>query len=125
MRVANVAKRLVLISIICAVLLIGAAGVAILLIPRVPPRILYRGYIASVCASVERIESYRRTHGVYPDPRDFDVPTRIFYDLQTPTHYIVGFAIGFDEQYYWDSLGKRWSFDKQYAVGTSASECHG
>jgi hypothetical protein len=82
MRVANVAKRLVLISIICAALLIGAAGVAILLIPRVPPRILYRGYIASVCASVERIESYRRTHGVYPDPRDFDVPTRILGQLK-------------------------------------------
>ena len=51
------------------------------------------------------------THRKYPDPSDFPVPGRMFYDLQSPDHYIVGFGVGFDEQYYFDSVRKKWSFE--------------
>jgi hypothetical protein len=95
-----------------ALVVIAALGAtAVILIQHLPPRVLFRGDIARTRSVIDQIEAYRATHGKYPDPNDFPVPGRMFYDLESPDHYIVGFGVGFDEQYYFDNVRKKWSFE--------------
>ncbi len=107
-------SRVVQIFRVAAIAVVAIAAIAVaavMLIPHLPPRVLFRGDIARTRSVIDRIEGYRATHRKYPDPSDFPVPGRMFYDLQSPDHYIVGFGVGFDEQYYFDSVRKKWSFE--------------
>jgi len=99
---------------VAAIVIVAIAAVAagaVMLIPHLPPRVLFRADISRTQRVVDQVEGYRATHGNYPDPSDFPVPDRMFYELESPDHYIVGFGVGFDEQYYFDNVRKKWSFE--------------
>jgi hypothetical protein len=98
--------------LIVLILALGVLGAAILVLPRLPPTLLYRSDIRRAQSVIAEIESYHEHHHIYPDPSELEVPPHFFYELPQPDRYILGFAVGFDEQYFWDSSTKRWSFDK-------------
>ena len=97
--------------LVVAIVIVG--GAAVMLIPRLPPRVLYWSDISQTRHVIEQIERYRAMHGNYPDPTEFVVPGGMYYELLSPDHYIVGFAPGFDEQYHYDNVTKRWSFEDE------------
>lgn len=96
---------IILVAVVCIWL------VWLIVIRFAPPQFVYAGKIHQVENIVVRIDKYKTENDKYP-PESFisSEPADIFYD----THgdgYRVGFSVGFDEDYYYDSKSKKWSFN--------------
>lgn len=95
-------------SIIAFMLILGIWFIVIRLLP---PNILFKDKIAHVESVISKIEQFKREHGYYP-PEDSDlIGNDVFYYV-FPDGYQIGFSVGFDENYYYDSRLKKWSFEK-------------
>ena len=83
----------------------------------VPPSIAYRTQIAQVERYVAQIEEYKRQNGRYPDDQTQTIVPRAEHDNPFfyeggGTVYRIGFRVGFDEVYFYDSQSRRWSFER-------------
>jgi hypothetical protein len=88
----------------------------LLAINLLPPSVLYSAEVAQVENYISQIEAYKRDHSQYPDERQQNIVPRVEYDNPFfyeggASAYRIGFRIGFDEVYYYDSETKKWSFE--------------
>ena len=76
------------------------------------PRFWYADDVAQVEREGERLREYRRTHGHFPSPSEWPLALgRISYDLGPDGGVMLGFSVGFDENYFYDIDTGRWSFE--------------
>lgn len=85
--------------------------IAMVAVRYLPPQLVYREKIHQVEKIVIQIDKYKTENGKYP-PESFigSEPADIFYNIYGDG-YRVGFSVGFDEDYYYDSKSKKWSFN--------------
>jgi hypothetical protein len=96
---------IILVAVVCLLL------IWLMVIRFAPPQLLYSEKINQVENIVLKIDKYKAENGKYP-PESFisSEPADIFYNLYNDS-YRVGFSVGFDEDYYYDSKSKKWSFN--------------
>lgn len=96
---------IVLVAVVCLCL------VWLMVIRFAPPQFVYADKIHQVENIVVRMDKYKAENGKYP-PESFisSEPGDIFYNIYEDS-YRVGFSAGFDENYYYDSKSKKWSFN--------------
>lgn len=78
-----------------------------------PPQLLYGVEIHQVEKAVKELEQYKTQHGNYPSESQYRLANdNMFYSLKDG-EYEIGFSVGFDEWYSYDSHTRKWSFETQ------------
>jgi hypothetical protein len=82
------------------------------------PHWRYRAEIRIAEEVISQVERFKIEHGRYPLEQEFEMPDgATFYELYAGEHYRVGFSLGFDRLFWYDSRTRKWSFDEPTRAG--------
>lgn len=116
-RVETQKSSKVLIKLILLVSIVAIVCIGWLLGPRyLPPQWLYSDKIKHCNVVIRKVEDFRKKTGKYPSNTDYsnngiEDEGSYFYE-QKDNGFRVGFSVGFDESYEYDSAKEKWSFEK-------------
>jgi hypothetical protein len=83
-------------------------------IPQIPPQWRYRSEIHRTEEAIKEVEKYKKEHGAYPDEAQFPLSSPDMSYVRLHNGYKMGFSVGLDESYWYDSRSKKWSYDESY-----------
>jgi len=106
-------KILLAVSVLIVILLAGWA----LALRYLPPQWFYSREIGHCEQMVLMVESYKKDHGRYPPNTDYSHngiqdDEGVYFYRQEGDRYRVGFSVGFDGHYEYDSMRGKWSYEK-------------
>lgn len=83
----------------------------IVMVQYAPPQLLYRNEIHRTEEAIGELEKYKAEHGVYPPESQFPLKKADMFYMPTDYGYRIGFSVGFDESYWYNSRTRKWSFE--------------
>jgi hypothetical protein len=104
-------KRLAIAAAGTIGVLLALAGLSMLILRVVPPRVLYSRQAHTTEALMRRVEAFKAAHGRLPSRVEMGFSEEgPIYEPEPDGGYIIGFSVGFDENYYIDNRTEQWNW---------------